>query len=139
MSDRFGSNTPQVERFIERLYHLTSSQWEGVRQAASRCAAEPGYRSAVEALKALIAGPAAPRAKDLSLFSPGPRPEQQNVYRAAVHCRVTCTQPLRLSPNDSAVQAAINAAGGLAAREWLGHPRDAERLYAPFAVVMPLE
>jgi hypothetical protein len=140
MSNRFGSNTQEVERFIERLYHLTAAQWEQVRAAASQRTREPGYRAAEQALKSLVAGHAVSQqaGKDLSQLTPGPRPEQQNVHRAAVHCRVTCTQPLRLLPNDAAVLAAVNTAGALAAREWLPRPRDAEQLYTPFEAVIPL-
>jgi hypothetical protein len=141
MSNRFGSNTQDVERFIGRLYHLNASQWEQVRGAASQRAREPDYGAAVEALKTLVAGPDAAKqaGADLSQLIAGPRPEQQNVHRAAVHCRVTCTEPLRLRPNDSAVQAAVNAAGALAARDWLRHPGDADLLYTPFVAVIPLD
>ncbi len=138
MGNRFGSNTGQVERFIERLYHLRSNQWEEVRQAMERTGGN-GYTAAADALKRFVASdPDGSRAQRISQVAAGLRPEQQNVHRAVIHCRVTCTQPLRLPENDAAVTAAENAAGALAAREWLPDPRDLEVLFAPFAEVIPL-
>ncbi len=143
MSDRFGSNTGQVERFIERLYHLQSSQWNQIRKAIPgplHTRDDNAYASARAALRQLV-GDASPRAaegQDLSRIRAGSRPEQQNIYRALVHCRTTCVNPIRLPEADPAVTAAVNAAGALAAREWLQRPDDLTILYAPFAEVIPL-
>ncbi len=142
MSGRFGPNTGQVERFIAQLYHLRSSQWDQVRNAVA--AADQGrdraYASALLALKRLVAeshgGPSSD--SDISRIVPGARPEQQNIHRAAVHSRITCTEPIRLPDNDRAVSAAVNAASALAAREWFQNPRELAVLYAPFEEVIPL-
>jgi len=138
MSNRFGSNTGQVERFIERLYHLRSNQWEQIRQEMHRIRGD-GYTAAARALKQFVAAEGERSGTQrISQVAAGPRPEQQNVHRAVVHCRVTCTRPLRLPEDDAAVVAAENAAGALAAGEWMRSTRDLEALYAPFAEVIPL-
>jgi len=141
MSGRFGPNTGQVERFIAGLYHLRSSQWDQVRKAMARSTQDRAYASAAQALRTLVADAPGPTQAetDLSRVRPGHRPEQQNINRTLVHCRITCTQPIRLSESDSAVSAAVNAAGALAAREWFQNARDFSALYAPLAEVIPLD
>ncbi len=143
MSGRFGSNTAEVERFIERLYHLRANQWEQVRKAMPRFrpAKETAYASAVTALQSLVGGgqTSGKADQDWDHVTPGPRPEQQNVHRAVVHCRVTCTHAIRLPEEDPAVVAAVNAAAALAAKEWIGKPQDFAALFHPFVEVIPLK
>ncbi len=142
MNGRFGSNTGQVERFIAKLYHLPSGQWDQVRKAmtASAQAQDQAHASALRALKRLVADSHSEQSvdTDISHVAPSIRPEQQNIHRAAVHCWITCTQSIRLPENDLAVSAAVNAASALAAREWFQNPGELSILYAPFEEVIPL-